>query len=93
MSRMATENSSSRRFISPTYESDHKPVTAGFNFGMDVKTTLGLALGTWALRRFPKTTLVGALAFGLYWGLNAQRKGRNPFKGEGLVKNIENYLH
>jgi hypothetical protein len=48
-------------------------------------------LGLWALRSFPKTTLLGAVALGIYAGMNRKQSGgKNPFQGEGIVKD---FLH
>jgi hypothetical protein len=90
-----TYEKSSRRYIPASFTSDRNKPAPGMNFGfgMDWKTSAGLMVGAWALRRYPKLTLLSAVAAGAYFGLKAKNKGQNPFKGEGIVKNIEKVLH
>jgi hypothetical protein len=96
MSKMIIEkNPARRRFISPSASTDlaaKNEAGTGLNLGWKAKAGLGLLVGAWALRRFPKATLLGAIAFGVYQGLKTPKSssGKNPFQGEGIVKD---FLH
>lgn len=92
MSKMIIEkNAGSHRFVSPSADRDlASKETAVPALSWKAKAGLGLLVGAWALRRFPKTVLLGAIAAGVYAGLQTQRNtaGKNPFQGEGLVKDF-----
>jgi hypothetical protein len=93
MSKMIIEkNSAQRRFVSPSADSDlsAKATSSLPAMNWKAKAGLGLLVGSWALRRFPKTVLLGALAYGVYAGLNKSKQagGKNPFQGEGIVKDL-----
>jgi hypothetical protein len=97
MSKMILEKNAGQRrnFVSPSVSTDHADATAKGavlpGLGLNAKTGLGVVLGLWALRRFPKTTLLGAVALGIYAGMNRKQSGgKNPFQGEGIVKD---FLH
>jgi hypothetical protein len=97
MSKMAIEKNnnrgSARRFISPSFKTDHKKQVSTSN--MEWKNAAALVIGAWAVKHYPKTTLVGALVLGIYAGLTSRKnkKRKNPFKGTGIVRNMDKYLH
>lgn len=92
MSKMILEKSAgTHRFVSPSADRDLASKEASIPaFGWKAKAGLGLLVGAWALRRFPKTVLLGAIAAGVYAGMQGKKNtaGKNPFQGEGLVKDF-----
>lgn len=94
MSKMILEkNAAHRKFVSPSASSDLSSPSATSSLpqiGFNAKTGIGLLVGVWALRKFPTMTVLGALAFGVYKGLQSQKTagGKNPFQGEGIVKDF-----
>lgn len=92
MSKMIVEkNKTHRKFVSPSAASDvTKKVEATVpKLSWKAQAGLGAVVGLWALRRFPKTTLLAAVVFGVYKGLNRKEAGnKNPFQGEGIVKDL-----
>lgn len=76
----------SRRFVSPSIASD-KMIKRQSGFSTHIKEAAGLAFSLWALKRFPKTAILGLLGAGIYIGMNMS-KDKNPFHGEGIVKNL-----
>jgi hypothetical protein len=77
--------SQSRGYVSPSLADDKKTVE-NFNLqNMDWKAPVAMAAGGLLLARFPKTSLLGLLAAGVYFGIKAYNKNQNPFKGEGIA--------
>ncbi len=93
-----------KKFVSPSVGTDYaKPVdtsNASTNIGpIDLKQVAGAFVGLLFLRRFPKTAVFGALAFGMYYGYSLvggnskstatpQKKQPvrpSPFQGVGLA--------
>ena len=83
---------SKKNFIPASFTNDHKQSSAAIQQSLPSwKTGAALTFGLWALRKFPKTTLLGGLLLGAYVLLNERE--RNPVKGQGLVEDIETYIH
>ena len=78
-----------RGYVSPSLSSDSRVTNQALSLSsFDWKTPAALFAGAWLFKKFPKTTIAGLLATGIYYGLTMNSKPKNPFQGTGIADDL-----